>query len=93
MTYRLLMLVTTIPLVIYPAVFMACVMGLAAPASQHANPLVVLAANGFLWASLLYPIGYIAGFASGFRLITAAHLALCVLLLVAWLMLDRLVRS
>lgn len=91
MIARVLLALAAWPLVIYPGVFMAGIMGLAAEPNSEANPLTVLVATAFMWASLLYPIGYIAALVIGRQwsyeagaTVAMTHLLTCIALLAVW---------
>ncbi len=48
-------------LLLYPAVLIANIMSFAAETSGDESALVLLAVNGFLWVSTLYPVSFIIG--------------------------------
>ena len=48
-------------LLLYPAVLIANLMSFAAETSGDESALVLLAVNGFLWVSTLYPVSFIVG--------------------------------
>lgn len=94
MIYRLLLTACSLPLVIYPGILMAGIMGLSSPPSPDATPLKILVAKGFLWSSILYPVGYAAGVAVSVRsaaagaAIAGGHLFACLALFGAWYLLS-----
>ena len=94
MICRLILFVAALPLLLYPGVLMAGIMGLAAEPSPQANPVAVCVAKAFLWSTLLYPVGYIAAVAISNRseragaAIAVLHLTTCVALFAVWLLLE-----
>ena len=89
------MIVTALPMLIYPGIVMAGIMGLAAPTSPTADPLKITVARGFLYLSLLYPMTWGTGFffwkvgygVAG-QLIAWGNLLLCLALFAAWYFLS-----
>lgn len=79
---QLLFVLVTLPLIIYPLVFMASIMGLSAPVQPGSPIFPLIVARIFLISSLLYPVGWIIG-----RLLptpfgvffTVTHLIVCLL--------------
>jgi hypothetical protein len=96
MIANILLFLCAIPLIIYPGILMGCLMGLADLPNSQANSVVLVVARAFMWSSLLYPIGYIAGVAVSYKsktagaVIAVSHLTICVALFAAWWMLERL---
>ena len=92
---RIAMAITAIPLLIYPGVLIAGIMGLAAPTSPTADPVKITVAKSFLYLSLLYPMTWGAGFffwkvgygAAG-QAIAWGNLLLCLSLFAAWYFLS-----
>jgi hypothetical protein len=89
------MIASALPLIIYPGVLMAGVMGLAAPTSLTADPLKVAVARSFMILSMLYPvvwgIGFLAwayGFVVEGQAIVWGNLLLCLALFAAWYFLS-----
>lgn len=90
------LVLAAIPLLIYPGVLMAGLMGLAAPPSENAQPIVVAVVRSFLWLSLLYPISYFAGVALSTTVskrlgaaVAGTHLAACIVLFVIWYCISK----
>ena len=92
---RIALLLPALPLVIYPGVLMAGIMGLAAQPGPGADWLVTKVARSFLIVSMLYPLTL----AFGFALLASDHrragiavlwgnLLLCVALFGAWFFLS-----
>lgn len=85
------LVLAAIPLIIYPGVLIAGLMGFAAPASEDTPPIVIAVVKSFLWLSLLYPVGYSAGLAISAvwskragATIAGTHLLACIALFVVW---------
>lgn len=85
--------ITGLPLLIYPFVFVASIMGLAGN-PDGAGFLNLIVALSFLWLSLLYPVAFIVcviGFFKSkkykthFVLSSYGYIILCVLLFFLWL--------
>lgn len=91
MLAKLSMLLTALPIAIYPGVFMAGIMGLAAQPNPNADPTRLLVAKSFMVLSLLYPVTWVVGCAlwaigrdfAG-HLIVWGNLLLCAALFAAW---------
>ena len=96
MIANVLLFLCAIPLIIYPGILMGCLMGLADSPNSQATSVVLAVARAFMWSSLLYPIGYIAGVVVGNKsktagaVIAVSHLTICVVLFAAWWLLERL---
>jgi len=54
----LLLVLGFLPLLIYPGVLLAGIMGLAAPRTGHEPQLMIILFNAFLVGSLAYPVAY-----------------------------------
>lgn len=93
LTYVLLA-VSAAPLVVYPGVLLAGVMGLGAPRSGREPPLLVLVVRSFLYGSIAYPLVFClcakaarggSGFAAlAWAAVPVAYLAALWLLMQAW---------
>lgn len=99
--YWILLIVSALPLLIYPFVLLANIMSLAAPRSSTPVPMMQwVMANAFLWSSTLYPIVYLACLIAAIvcakqgdmpkaMVLSAASLAyvgLCIVLMIGWMM-------
>lgn len=94
-----LFILSGLPLIFYPAVLMASVMSLAGNVAGDEPLMLMVVVYSFLILSLLYPLAYI-GSLLGFFLskdtgrktlfirIPYAHLGLCILLLVLWVLMG-----
>lgn len=84
-------ILTALPLIIYPGVFIAGVMSLAAEPNSAVNLISIMAAKSFIYSSLLYPVGYLISLVVWYKLsrsagaaIVIGHLALCVFSFFVW---------
>lgn len=85
------MILGTLPLLVYPGIFMAGVMGLSAPRRGGSSSVGETVAAAFLWMSLAYPIAWgISGIvflfvsrAAGSSM-ALGYLAVCTAFFVAW---------
>lgn len=85
--HMLVFIVTAIPLIIYPGVLMASIMGLAAPVRPDTPLPLLISARTFLISSLLYPIGWVAGIMLPRILgmiVVITHLAVCLISFAMW---------
>ena len=84
-----------LPLLIYPGILMAGIMGLAAPTSPNTPLMLLITVKTFLISSLLYPVGYFLGAATSFRHralglgIVLAHLSVCLISFAVWYALSK----
>lgn len=88
---RLLLAAAALPLLIYPGILLAGVMQLAAEPSHDPKPALEAVARAFVYASLLYPLGFGIGAGIAARwspwigaAVACGHLALCLGLFAAW---------
>ena len=84
------MVLSCLPLVFYPAILMAGVMGLAAPPNKVMSA-TLFVSKAFLWLSLLYPVWWaISAAVYAFKsavvgsTMAAGYLLLCLALFAAW---------
>lgn len=96
MIARIILLLAAMPLLIYPGILIAGIMGLAAQPSTDADILTVTVAKAFMWASLLYPVGYAVGVLVSLKyrligtVISVVHLLVCLALLATWYYLSSI---
>lgn len=98
-----LWIITGIPLLAYPFVFIASAMSLAAADSGKTNPFLAFFARGAQWGSLAYPLLYAASLATAlllkgtltaewlcfFSWLPAFYLLLLLCFFVGWMLLGR----
>lgn len=92
----IVLVLCALPLCIYPGIFMAGIMGLAAPPNPNTPWLKTAVAGSFLRLSLLYPVAYgVACSVAGAKsrtlgaVIASVYLAICLALMGAWWALDQ----
>jgi hypothetical protein len=88
-----LYILATLPMLIYPGILMAGIMGLAAHTKPDIPALLLISSKTFLISSLCYPISWFIGmFMFPFRyaaVIPLAHLAVCLVSFGMWYALSK----